>query len=125
MCSSDLRIIARFGLAIRPAALPPVDPSNEAFAGLVARRRQIVDMVVAEKNRLEHAAPAMRSWIDQHLAQLKTHLAQVDAAIVLAIQASAELSARQAILTSVQGIGLLTSVVSVPAATSGVVTAIA
>ena len=33
----DARIIARFGLAIRPAALPPVDPSNEAFAGQIGR----------------------------------------------------------------------------------------
>jgi len=107
----DARVIAQFGVAVRPAPLPPIEAGQEAFAGLVARRRQIIDMLVAEKNRLEHADAAVRSWIDQHLAQLKTQLAQVDAAIALAIEASAELRARQAILTSVQGVGLLTAAV--------------
>jgi transposase len=107
----DARIIAQFGLAVRPLPLPPVEAGKEAFAGLVARRRQIVDMLVAEKNRLEHADAAVRRWIDQHLAQLKTQLAQVDAAIALAIEASPELRARQAILTSVHGVGPLTAAV--------------
>jgi transposase len=107
----DARIIARFGVAVRPAPLPPIEARQEAFAGLVARRRQLIDMLVAEKNRLEHADAAVRGWIDQHLAQLKTQLAQVDAAIALAIEASAELRARQAILTSVQGVGPLTAAV--------------
>lgn len=107
----DARIIARFGVAVRPAPLPPIEAGQEAFAGLVARRRQIIDMLVAEKNRLEHADAAVRGWIDQHLAQLKTQLAQVDVAIALAIEASAELRARQVILTSVQGVGPLTAAV--------------
>ncbi len=107
----DARIIARFGVAVRPAPLPPIEAGQEAFAGLVARRRQIIDMLVAEKNRLEHADAAVRGWIDQHLAQLKTQLAQVDAAIALAIEVSAELRARQVILTSVQGVGPLTAAV--------------
>lgn len=107
----DARVIARFGVAVRPAPLPPIEAGQEAFAGLVARRRQLIDMLVAEKNRLEHADAAVRGWIDQHLAQLKTQLAQVDAAIALAIEASAELRARQVILTSVQGVGPLTAAV--------------
>lgn len=107
----DARIIARFGVALRPAPLPVVEAGQEAFAGLVARRRQIIDMLVGEKNRLEHADATVRGWIDQHLAQLKTQLTQVDAAIALAIEASAELRARQAILTSVQGVGPLTAAV--------------
>jgi transposase len=107
----DARVITQFGLAVRPAPLPPIEAGQEAFAGLVARRRQIVDMLVAEKNRLEHADAAVRSWIDQHLVQLKTQLAQVDAAIALAIQASTEMRARQAILTSVKGVGVLTAAV--------------
>jgi transposase len=107
----DAQVIARFGLAVQPPPLPPIEAGQEAFAGLVARRRQIIDMLVAEKNRLEHADAAIRGWIDQHLAQLKTQLAQVDAAIALAIEASTELHARQVILTSVQGVGPLTAAV--------------
>jgi transposase len=107
----DARAIVRFGVAVRPPPLPPIDAGREAFAGLVARRRQIIDMLVAEKNRLEHADTTVRGWIDQHLVQLKTQLAQVDAAIALAIEASTELRARQTILTSIQGVGPLTAAV--------------
>jgi transposase len=107
----DARVIARFGLAVRPAPLPPIEAGQEAFAGLVGRRRQIIDMLVAEKNRLEHADAAVRGWIDRHLAQLKAQLTEVDAAIALAIQASDELRARQEILTSIEGVGPLTAAV--------------
>jgi transposase len=107
----DAAAIAAFGAMLRPAALPLTTPDHQAFIGLVARRRQLVDMLVAEKNRLEHADPVVRSWIEQHLTTLKTQLAQVDAAIALAIECSPTLRSRQAILTSVQGVGTLTAAV--------------
>jgi transposase len=107
----DAATIAAFGAVFRPAPLPLTTPDHQAFIGLVARRRQVVDMLVAEKNRLEHADPAGRVWIEQHLAMLKTQLAQVDAAIALAIERAPALRARQAILTSVHGVGALTAAV--------------
>lgn len=107
----DAAAIAAFGAALRPACLPPSPPDHQAFVGLVTRRRQIVDMLVAEKNRMEHADRAVRAWIEQHLIMLKTQLAQVDAAIALAIDRTPTLRARQTILTSVHGVGTLTAAV--------------
>lgn len=107
----DARILAQFGSALHPAPLPPIDPSQAALTALVARRRQLVDMLIAERNRLEHAAPAIRGWIDEHLAMLKTQLAQADAAIALTVEASPALQRRQEILTSVKGVGRLTAAV--------------
>lgn len=107
----DARILAQFGAALHPAPLPPIDPSQTALAALVARRRQLVDMLIAERNRLEHAADAIQGWINDHIAMLKTQLAQTDAAIALTVEASADLHRRREILTSVKGVGPLTAAV--------------
>lgn len=107
----DARLLARFGDAVRPVPLPLVDPGETAFAALVARRRQVVEAMVAEKNRLEHAQPAIARWIAQHLDHLKAQLVQVDEAIALAVAATPKRHRRHAILTSVPGVGALTAAV--------------
>jgi transposase len=107
----DARSLAAFGAALRPAPLPAIDASQAAITGLVARRRQLVDMLVAERNRLEHAAGATRGWIDEHILVLKSQLAQVDAALALAVVGSTELRRRHQVLTSVKGVGTLTAAV--------------
>ena len=107
----DARILAGFGAALRPSPLPRIDASQAAISGLVARRRQIVEMLVAERNRLEHASSATRRWIEDHILVLKSQLAQVDAALGLAVENSAELQRRHQVLTSVKGVGALTAAV--------------
>jgi transposase len=107
----DARILARFGAALRPTPLPKIDASQAAIAGLVARRRQIVDMLVAERNRLELAEPTIHRWIEEHTLALKSQLAQVDAAIALAVEVNPNLQRRHQILTSVKGVGPLTAAV--------------
>jgi len=107
----DARVLARFAEAMRPAPLPPIDPSREALASLVSRRRQLVDALIAERNHLEHAAPAIATWIDRHIAMLRDQLAQVDAAIAATVEADHALAHRHAILISVQGIGPATAAV--------------
>ena len=107
----DARIIAAFGALMRPRPLPEQVSGREAFAGLVARRRQLVEMMIAEKNRREHATGEVRASIEEMLGHFKTQLAGVDAAIALAIDADAELSHRRDILTSVPGVGELTAAV--------------
>jgi transposase len=107
----DARVLARFGEAMRPAPLPPIDASREALAGLVARRRQLIEALIAERNHLEHASAAVTAWIDQHIVMLRGQLAQVDAAIAATVEADHALAHRQAILTSVDGVGSATAAV--------------
>lgn len=107
----DAKALAWFGATMRPAPLPPVDSSQNAIANLVARRRQVIEMLIAEGNRLEHAGTAVRRWIEEHVLTLKTQLAQLDAAIALAVEASPTLRRRNEILTSVIGVGRLTAAV--------------
>jgi transposase len=107
----DAGVLAAFAAALRPEPLPAVDASQEAIAELVTRRRQIIDMLIAERNRLEHASPGLRAWITDHSTMLKGQLAQVDAAITLAVEGNPALRRRFAVLTSVTGVGPITAAV--------------
>lgn len=107
----DARAIALFGAVMQPRPLPAPAPGRAALAGLVARRRQLIDMMIAEKNRLEHAEGVVREWIGENLSAFKSQLANVDAAIALALEADAELTRRRDILVSVPGIATLTAAV--------------
>jgi transposase len=44
-------VLVRFGEAVRPEARPLADEQAQAFDALVTRRRQLVEMLTAEKNR--------------------------------------------------------------------------
>ncbi|ARO22300.1 IS110 family insertion sequence transposase protein [Rhizobium sp. TAL182] len=101
----DARVILHFARAMRPAQIPHIDDGRIALAALVARRRQLIDMAVAEKNRLEHAPQAVAALIGETLAALKSQLARVDAAIALAIEAEPDMAARRDLLLTVPGIG--------------------
>lgn len=107
----DAQAIALFGAIMQPKPLPAPAPGREALAGLVARRRQLIDMMTAEKNRREHAEGVVSDWIDENLAAFKSQLANVDAAIALALEADTELTKRRDILVSVPGIAALTAAV--------------
>jgi transposase len=107
----DARALASFGAALRPTPLPPIDASQAAIGELVTRRRQLIDMLVAERNRREHASPLTRGWIEDHILVLKGQLAQTDAALDLAVESNPELRHRHQLLTSVKGVGALTAAI--------------
>lgn len=107
----DAAVIARFGAVMKPRALPAIAPGEQALKAFVARRRQLVDMLIAEKNRLELADGATRGWIEENMGHLKTQLAAVDTAIALTIEQEPALRHRCDILTSVPGVGRLTAAV--------------
>lgn len=101
----DAHVICHFARAMRPAQIPHIDDGRIALAALVTRRRQLIDMAVAEKNRLEHAPGAVAALINETITGLKTQLARVDAAIALAIEAEPDMAERRDLLLGVPGIG--------------------
>jgi len=107
----DASLIARFGALMNPRPLPAITPDSQVLGALVARRRQVIDMLVAEKNRRELADVTTRGWIDETMGGLKSQLAAIDTAIALTIEQSADLRHRRDILTSVPGVGQLTAAV--------------
>jgi transposase IS116/IS110/IS902 family protein len=90
-----------------PRALPT--ESAQALDALLTRRRQILGMVGAERNRLEHAVPAVRRGIVQHIRWLERQLHDVDDDLDRTIQASPVWRAKENLLRSVPGVGPVVS----------------
>src|SRR5512134_721956 len=72
------RLLALFGDKVQPPLRPIVQGNDRLLADLVARRRQLLALVVAEKNRLGIAPPAIRRLIASLLRTLEKHLRALD-----------------------------------------------
>lgn len=105
----DAKIIALFGQRIAPEIRPLKDEAAQQLSALISRRRQLVDMQAAEKNRLSAAAKAVRPGIVQHIEWLEQQIGCFDDDISSFIQASPTWKAKEQILTSVKGIGPVTA----------------
>jgi transposase len=66
----DAEVIARFGEVIRPEIRPLKDVDAQRLQALVARRRQLVQMLTEEKNRLQIATPWTKADIEAHIEWL-------------------------------------------------------
>ena len=73
----DAKVIARFAEAVRPPVRPLPDETTRHLGALVARRRQLLEMLVAERNRRQAAEPALHERIDAHLTWLEKALAEI------------------------------------------------
>jgi transposase len=102
----DAMAIAHFAEAVRPAARPIAEPAAQALGELVARRRQVIEMIVAETNRRRRASQrrVLRA-IDRHLALLQDELSELDGDIDGAIRNSPAWQADADLLKSVPGVG--------------------
>jgi transposase len=102
----DAAAIAHFAEAIRPPARPIADAEAQALGELVARRRQVIEMIVAEGNRRRRAIQrrVIRA-IERHLAVLQAELSDLDGDIDDAIRKSPAWQADADLLKSVPGVG--------------------
>jgi hypothetical protein len=74
----DAEVLARFGEAVRPEARPLADEQAQALEALVTRRRQLVEMLTAEKNRRARAPKVLHRSIDEHIRWLEKRLSGFD-----------------------------------------------
>jgi transposase len=105
----DARVLAHFADVVRPEARPIRDEQAQALVDLVHRRRQLVDMIVAETNRKDRATVTIRRRIDRHLAWLRRELEHVDDDIDTTIKSSPAWRVDDDLLQGVKGIGSTTS----------------
>lgn len=99
-------MIARFLAMTRPEPRPIPDEEARMLGDLVARRRQIVTMIVAEKNRARRmTTPRLLRSIARLVAALEKELAAVDDDIDTGVRSSPAWLAREELLVSVPGIG--------------------
>lgn len=94
-------------LDLQPRPLPETE--QQALGALVTRRRQLVEMLVAEGNRLERAPGDIQKRIRAHLAWLRQELGDVDKELRAAIRASDAWKAKDELLRSTPGVGPVTS----------------
>ena len=102
----DARLIARFTATTRPAVRPLPDAATRRLADLVARRRQIIAMMVAERQRRARSTePRMQRSIARLLDALQRELSEVDRDIGDDIRASPAWREKEELLASVPGVG--------------------
>jgi transposase len=101
----DAETLALFAERVRPEPRALPDEAASALDALLTRRRQILGMLVAERNRLEHALPAVRRGITQHIRWLERQLQEVDRNLDESIQAIPVWRAKENLLRSAPGVG--------------------
>ena len=101
----DAQVLAHFGDAIRPEVRPLADPQTQELAMLVARRRQLLEMRVAEQNRSRGTPQRIRSQIREHIEWLNRCLAELDDELNQRVRSSPLWRERDDLLRSVPGVG--------------------
>ena len=108
----DANIILRFACAMQPAPSPPTPANQARLAEQVRRRRQLVDMLAVEKQRLSGLEDAdTLASIREHLAFLEGQISQCNARIKAEIEADEKLARKAVLLESIPGIGATTAAV--------------
>lgn len=101
----DAQVIAQFGQAIKPVPRPLKDEDTQQLNALLVRRRQLVDMLTAEKNRLSRGHLRIQKDVKQHIAWLAKRIAKTDGELAAALKASPIWRAKEDILISAKGVG--------------------
>lgn len=104
----DAQMLARFGAQVQPEIRRLPDDNSAVLAALVVRRRQLMDMLTAERNRLfglRVLPETVRAQLSAHIAWLQTQVGGVDEEIKRAVQGSALWRERDDLLKSVPGVG--------------------
>lgn len=101
----DAQILAQFGEVLRPAPRSLPDEATQALSADLARRRQLLEMLIAEKQRHSQAAARLKPGIAMHIAWLTAELQRVDADLTIAIRQSPVWREQDDLLQSMPGVG--------------------
>jgi transposase len=105
----DAQVLARFAEVVRPQPRPLPDLQAQEFAALLTRRRQLVGMLTAERQRVHTAAPAVGAHIQRHVVWLEQELRDLDQLLRAQVQESSLWREQEDLLRSVPGIGPTTA----------------
>jgi transposase len=102
----DAAVIAHFAEAVRPEPRPVADDEARLLGELVARRRQLIEMMTAERNRRRQltSTPLIKA-LDQHLDLLQKQLSEIEADIGKAVRGTPAWRDKENLLIGVPGIG--------------------
>ena len=101
----DARILAHFGEAVRPLVRPLRDAHTQVLGAVLARRKQVTAILVAEKNRQSRAISEVRPRIQAHVAWLQQELNDLDGELRESVLRSPVWREKDELLRSVPGVG--------------------
>jgi transposase len=105
----DAQVLAHFGAAIRPEPRALPSAAVRELDAVVTRRRQVLEMLQAERNRRPLARGKVARQIQQHIAWLERQLGGLDDELKRLVEASPVWRAKENLLRSVPGIGPVTT----------------
>jgi len=101
----DAQVLAHFGEAIHPPMRPLRDADTQVFGAMLARRRQVVAILVAENNRLGRSLREVRPRIEAHISWLEQELSELDGELRQTILSSPVWREKDQLLRTVPGVG--------------------
>jgi transposase len=101
----DAQVLAHFAEAVHPTPRALPDEQTQELEAVLERRRQLIGMRTAEKNRLHTAPKAVRAGVKAHIAWLEGELATIDAELDALLHRSPVWRQQEDLLRSVPGIG--------------------
>jgi transposase len=101
----DAAVIAHFGEAVNPEARPWPDHLAQQMDALMTRRRQLVQMLAAERNHLVSAPVQVQNYVKEHIVHLEELIKKLDQDIDQMITTSPIWKTKENLLLSVKGVG--------------------
>jgi transposase len=101
----DAELLALFAERERPEPRPPADAETQALQELVMRREQLLEMLVAEKQRLSRALASMRKPLRHHIAYLEGRIKELEDEIDKTVRRSEAWRRKNEIVRSLPGCG--------------------
>jgi transposase len=101
----DARLLAHFAQAVQPPVTCLPGEAEQQLNALMLRRRQLLDIVVSEKNHLLSIPLSQRASVEEHIAWLEDKLAHLNQEIDDQIERNPEFKQKAAVLRSAQGVG--------------------
>jgi transposase len=101
----DAQMLALFGDRMQPEPRPRPDETTQDLASLLARRRQLLEMQTAERNRRPTVAPRLRAGLEAHLGWLAEQIADLDRELEQTVAEDPATQAKASVLRSIPGVG--------------------
>lgn len=105
----DAQVLAHYAQTAQPPVRPLPTEAERQLSSLITRRKQLLDIQVAEKNRLDTVSPEMQRRIQSHLDWLALELADVQQELDQLVAVDENWQRKQRLLTSVPGVGAITA----------------
>jgi transposase len=105
----DAEVIALFSEKMQPKENVVYSENQQELAGLNARRRQIIEMITMEKNRLDKSSGELKKSIQRIIKALEKELQAINEALEKSIESDADYAQKSTLLKSIKGVGSVVS----------------